>query len=271
LASTRTLLVVHAHPDDESVGTGGILARYSAEGVRTIVVTCTTGDLGEVSNAALLGDGGVGALRLQELEAAARVLGVARVMSLGYRDSGMAGWPHNHYPGALFAAPIAEAAGRLRRVLDEERPDVVVTHDETGGYGHPDHVRTHEVVRVALAAIASPRLYYERFPIAWSRAFVAALRAEGIEAPASAPSGADAGPDVHDIGVPDDVVTTTVDVSAYVKQKRAALACHRSQMPPSHFLMRMSEQLAARFWSHEFFSRATPGDAFETDLFAGLS
>jgi LmbE family N-acetylglucosaminyl deacetylase len=270
LASPRTLLVVHAHPDDESVSTGGILARYSAEGVRTIVVTCTTGDLGEVSDTGLLDDGGVAALRARELAAAGRVLGVARLVNLGYRDSGMPGWPHNHYPGALFAAPLDEAAARLRDVFGEERPHVVVTYDETGGYGHPDHVRTHQVVRAALAGAATPRLYYVRFPITWSRAFVAALRAEAIDAPGSAPSGADAGPDVHEIGVPDDLVTAAIDVSAYVEQKRAALACHASQMPSSHFLMRMSHALATRFWSHECFSRVTPGGGPETDLFAGI-
>ena len=105
----RTLLVVHAHPDDESVGTGGILARYSAAGERTVLVTCTTGDLGEVSDAGLLRGGGVGELRLRELAAAAEVLGIGRVVNLGYHDSGMVGWPANHAPGALWAAPLDEA------------------------------------------------------------------------------------------------------------------------------------------------------------------
>src|SRR5262245_25550672 len=182
LTSMRTLLVVHAHPDDESVSTGGILARYSAEGVRTVVVTCTTGNLGEVSDGELLGDDDVGGLRARELAAAAEVLGVARVVNLGYRDSGMPGWPSNHAAGALYAAPLGEATERLLRVVDEERPDVVVTYDETGGYGHPDHLRTHEVVCVAQARRPS-RLFFVRFPITWSRAFVAALRAEGIAAP----------------------------------------------------------------------------------------
>jgi LmbE family N-acetylglucosaminyl deacetylase len=114
-----------------------------------------------------------------------------------------------------------------------------------------------------------------RYPLQWSRAFVAALRAEGIPAPASAPTGANAGPDVVEIGVPDQLVTTAVDVAAFVPQKRAALACHQSQMPPSHFLMRMSTDVAARFWAREYFSleagsTTTPPGELELDLFDGL-
>jgi LmbE family N-acetylglucosaminyl deacetylase len=274
----RTLLAVHAHPDDETIATGGILARYSAEAVRTVLVTCSSGDLGEVADRHLLGGSTVGGLRERELEAATSILGVARLVQFGYGDSGMPGWPHNTRPGAFFAAPLEHAAARLVRILDEERPQVVVTYDATGGYEHPDHVKAHlvTVAAVARAGAARPaKLYFVRYPLTWSRAFVAALRAEGIAAPGSAPTGADAGPDVHEIGVPDDVVTTAIDIRPYLATKRAALALHRSQMPPDHFLMRMSPEVAARFWACEFFSReygptsAAPGE-LEADLFDGL-
>lgn len=274
----RTLLVVHAHPDDESIATGGILARYGADGVRTVVVTCTTGDLGDVSDRDLLSETGVGGLRQRELDAAACVLGVDRVVNLGYFDSGMPGWPHNHRPGALYAAPLDEAVERLARVLDQEQPQVIATYDETGGYGHPDHLKTHQVAVSAFQQAHSARLaklYFVRFPLRWSREFVAALRGESIPTPGSAPSGADAGPDIDEVGVPDELVTTAIDVRAFVSQKRAALACHRSQMPPTHFLMRMSSELAARLWAYEFYSRAAgptttaPGE-LEIDLFDGL-
>jgi len=274
----RTLLAVHAHPDDETISTGGILARYSAEGVRTIVVTCTTGDLGEVSDGGLLGDSGVGALRQHELARAMAVLGVQRNVNLGYGDSGMPGWPENHRRGAFFATRLEEAVERLLPILEQERPQVVVTYDATGGYGHPDHVKTHQVAIAAFRRAApahAVKLYFIRYPMRWSREFVAALRAEGIPAPSSAPTGANAGPDVTEVGVPDQLVTTAIDVASYVPKKRAALACHQSQMPSSHFLLRMSPDLAARLWAREYFSReagptTTPPGKLESDLFDGL-
>jgi N-acetyl-1-D-myo-inositol-2-amino-2-deoxy-alpha-D-glucopyranoside deacetylase len=170
----------------------------------------------------------------------------------------MAGSADNHRPGAFWAANLDEAAERLREVITEERPQSVVTYDETGGYGHPDHVKAHQVAVAAFrrlpADLGSIRLWFVRFPLSWSRAFVASLRAEGIDAPGSAPAGADAGPQVKEIGVDDALVTKAVDVQAYVETKRAALACYASQFPPDHFLSRMSPALAARLWSHEFFS-----------------
>src|SRR4026209_433950 len=121
IVAGRTPLAVHAHPGDETIGTGGILARYSAAGVRTVVVTCATGDLGEVSDPGLLGTTGVSGLRQLELEAAGGILGVSRLVSLGYGDSGMPGWPENKRPGAFFAAPLDDASERLLRIIDQER------------------------------------------------------------------------------------------------------------------------------------------------------
>jgi LmbE family N-acetylglucosaminyl deacetylase len=257
---------------------GGTLARYAAQGVRTVVVTCTTGALGEVSEPALLVDGSVAALRDRELTAATNLLGVSRVVRLGYADSGMAGWPTNFAPDAFFAADLNSAATRLAQVIDQEQPQVVVGYDETGGYGHPDHVKTHQVALAAfgVSAVArSAKLYFVRFPLTWSRTFVRELRSLGIDAPASAPTGADAGPGVTDIGVPDQLVTTRIDVRPYVGLKRAALALHASQMSPDSFLMRMPPELANQLWAYEYFSRERgPTSAlfepFETDLFAGL-
>jgi LmbE family N-acetylglucosaminyl deacetylase len=277
------LLAVHAHPDDETITMGGTLARYSATGVRTIVVTCTTGDLGEVRDAALEGRAvDVGALRAAELLAATRTLGVGRVVQLGYGDSGMAGTPENDRPSAFCRAHVSDAAARVMEVLQVERPAVMVAYDETGGYGHPDHVRAHEVAVAAYAAtppaIRPARLFFVRFPLTWSRTFVSALRAAGIDAPGSAPAGADAGPSVREVGVPDALVTTRVDVSMYVDVKRAALACYASQMPPTHFLRRMPVALADQLWSHESYSLERREPELEpsvrpvpdTDLFEGL-
>src|SRR5689334_8104513 len=142
---------------------GGTLARYSAAGVRTVVVTCTTGDLGEVRDPSLVGQD-VATVRAAELQAACHVLGVSRVVKLGYGDSGMAGTPENDRPVAFCRIAVSDAATRLVNVLDDERPEVMVAYDETGGYGHPDHVRAHEVAVAAFQA-ASPsirpaRLYF---------------------------------------------------------------------------------------------------------------
>jgi LmbE family N-acetylglucosaminyl deacetylase len=266
----RTLLAVHAHPDDETIATGGTLARYAAEGVRTVVVTCTSGDLGEGA------DPDIAALRQRELRKAATVLGVSRLVNLGYLDSGMPGWPDNHRPGAFFAAELSEAAARLEAIIQEEQPQVLITYDETGGYGHPDHVKAHQVTLAALQEASSvAKLYFVRIPLGWSSRFVAALRAVGIDAPASAATGANAGPQVHQVGVSDDLVTTVLDVRAYVDTKRNALACHSSQMPAHHFLMRMPPRLAKELWAYEYFSRefgptAASNGQHETDLFDGL-
>jgi LmbE family N-acetylglucosaminyl deacetylase len=155
---------------------------------------------------------------------------------------------------------------------------VLVTYDETGGYGHPDHLKAHQVGVAAFEASGDARpakLYFVRIPLGWSREFVRSLRAAGIAAPGSAATGADAGADVLEIGVPDHLVTTAIDVRQYVRIKRAALAAHASQMPPDHFLMRMPPALAERLWQYEYFScesgptRAAPG-GHEADLFSGL-
>ena len=191
----------------------------------------------------------------------------------------MAGWPENNLPDAFWASDAQAAAALIVDVLREERPQVMVACDETGGYGHPDHIKSHQV---ALAAFQSSgeaqplKLYFVRFPLTWSRQFVRRLRAEGIDAPASAPAGADAGPGVHEIGVADDLVTTAIDVRAFVGTKRSALACHASQMPPDHFLRLMPDHLAEQLWAFEFFSRevgptTVAAGQREDDLFCGLA
>jgi LmbE family N-acetylglucosaminyl deacetylase len=277
VATSRTLLAVHAHPDDETITTGGTLARYSAEGVRTVVVTCTRGDLGSVFDPTLVGQD-VGALRDGELDSAAALLGVSQVVRFGYADSGMPGAPENERQGAFAAADLREAADRLVETLDRERPQVMLAYDATGGYGHPDHIKAHEVSVAAFEAAGAVRpakLYFVRFPLTWSREFVRALREAGIDAPGSAPAGADAGPQVAEIGVADELVTTAIDVREHLAAKLAALACHRSQLAADHFLRRMPLTLAQRLWAYEYFSREVGPTAcgqgkLEADLFAGL-
>ena len=279
MASNRTLLAVHAHADDETITMGGTLARYSAAGVRIVLVTCTRGDLGWLLDPRLVGQD-VATVRDRELQAAGRVLGVSRLAQLGYADSGIAGAPENHRPSAFLSASLDEAAQRLLEIVRQERPQVMVAYDETGGYGHPDHLKSHEVAVAAFEAAGEVRpakLYFVRFPLGWAREFVRALRAAGIDAPRAAPAGTDVGPEDAEIGVPDHLVTTAIDVRRYVPTKLAALACHASQMPPQHFLRRMPLDLAERLWAYEYFSReagpappSSSSDQPEADLFAGL-
>src|SRR6266568_8365735 len=158
----RTLVAVHAHPDDECISTGGILARYAADGARTVLVTCTDGAVGEISDPALATPDNLAEVRSRELDESVRILRVSRLVKLGYRDSGMAGTADNDNPASFQQADFDQAVERVVRVIRDERPQVVVTYDERGGYGHPDHIRAHEVAVAAFDASADA----ERFPAA---------------------------------------------------------------------------------------------------------
>lgn len=282
----RVLLAVHAHPDDESIGTGGTLAKYAAAGVRTVLVTCTGGEVGEISDPRLATPENLGAVRARELAAAARILGISRTVQLGYRDSGMAGTPDNDHPASFHRADLAEATGRLVRIIREERPQVVLTYDERGGYGHPDHIKAHRVAVAAFHAAGDPgrfpaagppwapsKLYYVVWPRSALERFAQLLRAAGLESPFA---DADAGAELPPFVVPDALVTAEIDVAAFVDQKRAALAAHATQIGPDSVFLKLPPELFRAAWSREFFRRvvgpsAVPPEERERDLFAGLS
>ncbi len=165
-----TLMAVHAHPDDEVLGTGGVLARYSEEGVRTVLVTCTNGEQGDGPEGAKPGEPGhnaaeVAATRLAELRKSASLLGVTDLELLGYRDSGMVGWAANADPGVFCNVPLAEPAERVAALMRQYQPQVVVTYDANGGYGHPDHIQAHRATVAAAAATGIPvKFYYSAIP-----------------------------------------------------------------------------------------------------------
>ena len=281
----RTLLAVHAHPDDECIGTGGVLARYAAEGARTVLVTCTDGAVGEISDPSLATPENLAEVRDRELAEAARILRVGRLVKLGYRDSGMAGTDANRHPASFQQASFDEAVERVVRVMREERPQVVITYDERGGYGHPDHIRAHQVAVAAFEAAGDERrfpsagpawapkkLYYTVFPRSGMARFVERLRSAGIDVPFERQvEAAEAASEDPPFGVADELVTTTVDVSGYVDRKREALMSHRTQMGPDQFFMRLPPELFAEVFGRETFQRVVgPGETPETDLFAGL-
>ena len=277
-----TFLAVHAHPDDEASSTGGVYPLLASQGVRTVLVTCTNGEFGDAPGGIKPGEPGhdpevVATLREAELDRAVELLGVDRLVRLGYRDSGMMGWPQNEDPRSFWATRVDEAADRLAAVLLEERPDVVVTYNEIGFYGHPDHIQAH---RITLAAIKrldyEPTLYFNaipnsvmaRFRARWAdearrRAEAALVRGEEPEAE---PEGED-----MDLGTPDELIAATIDVGAVVDAKFDALAAHASQLEDSFFLA-MGREGFAREMGTEWFVRATNPRGIEgpvTDLFAG--
>ena len=270
--SPPCILLVHAHPDDEASSTGGIIARYAEAGVRIVLVTCTEGDLGD-SPDGLAPDhddhdtAAVVAHRAAELEESCRILGVSRLVRLGYHDSGMMGWAQNDAPESFWQTPVPVAAARLAELIEEERPQVVITYDEDGFYGHPDHIQANRITRAALEMTSvHPRLYYATIPLSAFARIGEIVRAAGVEVPE------DLDEERTEIGTPDDQIGAVIDVSAFSDKKRAALAAHASQTESSFFL-KLPESLFADIFGFEWFVRvADPhaGDGVETDLLDGV-
>ena len=251
------MLAVHAHPDDEVMATGGTLRLLADQGVRTVLVTCTDGRYGDAPGAIKPGAPGhdpdaVAALRARELEASAAALGIARVVQLGYQDSGMMGWDHNDEPGAFWSTRIDEAADRLGAILREETPQVVVTYNEIGFYGHPDHIQAHRATRAALAALAAPpTLYYNALPLSAARRW----REQATADPDAAASAEEEGFDPVALAVPDEEIAAAIDVRGVLGAKRAAMAAHASQLADAPWLSLDDDAFAAAMgW--EWFVRA---------------
>jgi len=262
-------MAVHAHPDDEVLGTGGVLARYAEEGLRTVLVTCTNGEQGDGAGGAKPGEPGhdaaeLAALRLAELRESASYLGVSDLELLGYRDSGMAGWAANADPGVFCNVPLAESSERIAALMRQYRPQVVVTYDANGNYGHPDHIQAHRAAVAAAEGTGIPaKFYYSAVPKSAFGRLRDALEASGVDYEELGIP--------EDFGTPDEVITTEVDVSGYVERKREALAVHASQTE-NFFFARLPDDVVVLALSREFFTlRSAPsGLAREDDLFAGL-
>jgi N-acetyl-1-D-myo-inositol-2-amino-2-deoxy-alpha-D-glucopyranoside deacetylase len=281
------LLLVHAHPDDESIGTGATMAKYAAEGAGVTLVTCTLGELGEVippelAHLAADADGGLGEYRIGELAAACAALGVTDHRFLGgpgrWHDSGMMGLPSNDAPGCFWRADVDEAAGELLSVIREVRPQVLISYDDNGFYGHPDHIQAHRVARRAfdLADGLAAKLYATAVP---RSVLAAAIDAMHGRTPASG------GPDftqvesVDDLpfGVPDEAVTTEIDATAYLEQKMAAMRAHATQIAVDSPFFAFSDNVGQRAFGREYYTllagprgRGGGPHGRESDLFAGI-
>jgi N-acetyl-1-D-myo-inositol-2-amino-2-deoxy-alpha-D-glucopyranoside deacetylase len=293
------LLLVHAHPDDESIATGATMARYVAEGAAVTLVTCTLGEEGEVlvpALAQLAADQGdqLGGWRITELANAMAELGVTDHRFLGgagrFRDSGMMKTPANDHPRAFWQADgdrsvFYAATLALVEVIREVKPQVVITYDDFGAYGHPDHIMAH---RVATAAVPAAAL--QAYPSAggqpwqvskfyWT-AIPRSVIARGIEAMRDDPHSPFIGMESADdapFAVDDDKVTTAIDAREYHDAKMRALAAHATQISTDGPFFALSNNLGQRAWGTEYFrlmqgEAAGPRDADgrETDLFAGL-
>ena len=270
-----TLMAVHAHPDDEATGTGGVLARYSAEGIRTVLVTCTDGGCGDGPGGAKPGEPGhdpvaVAALRRQELKASCDVLNITHLETLDYADSGMMGWATNDAPESFWRTPVEESAARLAELMRRYEPDVVVTYDENGFYGHPDHIQANRVTVAALALTElTPKVYWTTVPRSAMRKFMETMREFDSEWTEPDPAEVEALPE---IGLPDEDITTWVDVSEFGGQKFDALAAHASQ-GENIFFLKMGPERFTELMGVETFVRVqdrTGASVPENDLFAGL-
>jgi N-acetyl-1-D-myo-inositol-2-amino-2-deoxy-alpha-D-glucopyranoside deacetylase len=291
-APVRRLLLVHAHPDDEAIGQGVTMAKYAAEGAHVTLVTCTLGEEGEVlvpelEHLAADQDDALGEYRVTELAKAMAELGVSDQRFLGgagrYRDSGMMGVESNNRPDCFWRADLLEAADLLVPIIREVRPQVLVTYDQDGAYGHPDHIQAHRVAMYGalLAAVPSYRLdlgeSWEIAKIYWSATKESRMR-DGLRRMR------DAGTPFFDIDpdgempsfvTPDELVTTEIDGRDRVEQKLAAMRAHATQIAVDGPFFALSNNVGNEAWGIESFrlAKGVPGDrgeGVEDDLFAGV-
>ena len=295
------VLSVHAHPDDEASKGAATMARYHAEGVRTVLVTCTGGEAGDILNPAADTEEvrrDLPAVRRQELEDAVRVIGYDRLDLLGYRDSGMPDTEANAHPDNFANADLDEATGRLVEIVRRERPQVMVGYARDRIYAHPDHVRVHEITVLAFERAGDPEWYHELgepwqplklyYSNGFTRERIRALHewfvSRGDESPlakwvehmdARDAEASHPGDDADDSL--EQVTTTRVDVRDQIEVGRAALLAHRTQIPPDSFFFRVPLEVEQELhpWEEYVLARTlvdpgVPEGEYETDLFAGV-
>ncbi len=276
---SRRLMLVHAHPDDESINNGATMARYVAEGAGVTLVTCTLGERGEVipPESQHLSGAALGGHRLGELREAMRALGVTDFRLLGgagrYCDSGMMGLPDNDDPGCFWQADVDQAAGLLAEVILEVRPQVLVTYDDNGGYGHPDHIQTHRVAMRAVEFAAEagwdvPKVYWDRVPRSVAEEAFARLDGDLAKLPFDKSAAVDDVPGVVD----DEHITTAIDGTAYAVAKADAMRAHATQITVAEPYFVLSNELVQPLFTTEYYElvRGERPESRESDLFAGI-
>ena len=274
MAEELTMMAVHAHPDDEASSTGGVLAAYSAQGIRTVVVTCTNGEFGDGAGGVKPGQDGhdgqaVAKQRLAELRESCAILGVTHLELLGYHDSGMPEWDYKDRPDAFCNIPQAQVVARLTALIEKYRPQVLITYDDRGMYQHPDHVHASLCAQAAFAGSGIPaKLYLSAIRGSDWRRLEDALRDAGVDVPEF-----DEAPEERQQAIEaEQRITTTVDIREVLERKRDALFAHGSQMSESWF-SKIPRDVAEVTFGREHFIRAadtTGAPRPEDDLFAGL-
>lgn len=264
MGTTGGLLAIFAHPDDETFGLGGTMATYADRGVPVTMVCATRGEVGEIAEGSEATPETLGAYREQELRDAMAILGVTDVRFLEFRDSGMQGTDENKHPQNLMNAPAEAVIEPLVRVIRERRPDVIVTWDLSGGYGHPDHVAVHHHAGAATRAAAdatqyadtgrpwaTPRLFYVSIPMEEFGRILAEMRRLGIAEPELAD-------DAEMAQLPRVPANCIIDVRTQFERKMEAMLAHRTQITGNDPFMRIPEQLQRDFFGREYFHLAQP-------------
>ncbi|HXW87439.1 MAG TPA: PIG-L family deacetylase [Streptosporangiaceae bacterium] len=274
-ADSLTLMAVHAHPDDEASSTGGVLAAYSDQGVRTVVVTCTNGEFGDAPGQIKPGGDGhdeqaVAQLRLAELRRSAQILGVSELELLGYHDSGMPDWDYKNRPDAFCNVPLDDVADRIGALIKTYQPQVIISYDDHGLYQHPDHVHAARAAAVAASQTGIAAKYYQiaMRGSSWRKVW-AALRDLGEDVPDPREFTPE---QLRQAAEAEARITTTVDIRPVLARKRDALLAHASQIQDSWF-SKLPPEIAESVFGHESFVRvsdSTGASVPETDLFAGL-
>jgi LmbE family N-acetylglucosaminyl deacetylase len=274
MADMLTLMAVHAHPDDEASSTGGVLALYSDQGIRTVVVTCTNGEFGDAPGQVKPGDDGhdeqqVAQVRLAELRQSAKILGVSHLELLGYHDSGMPDWEYKDRPDAFCNIPLDEVAGRIAALIQQYEPQVVISYDDKGMYQHPDHVHAALAAAAAVARTGTAAKFYQTAmrPSSWRKVWEA-LRELGAEVPDR-----EITPEQQQqLAEAEERITTSVDIRPVLERKREALYAHASQIQESWFA-KLPPEVAVEAFGYETFVRVsdtTGAPLPEDDLFDGL-
>ncbi|MGH2759541.1 MAG: N-acetyl-1-D-myo-inositol-2-amino-2-deoxy-alpha-D-glucopyranoside deacetylase [Actinomycetota bacterium] len=282
----QRLVLVHAHPDDEAISTGGTIARYSDDGAHVCLITCTNGELGEIAEVPELGPADdlrdrLGEIRRAELEEACRHLGKVDLRMLGFHDSGMAGTPENDDPKVFVNQKIDDVVRMIAPILREVRPQVLVTYNESGFYGHPDHIRAHEAALAAMDAAADPayepelgpphavsKVYYTAFPKSLLRTARDMASELGWENDAFAED------EIEAMGTDDDLIAAALDVAEYIDRKYDALRAHRTQLGTTQWALAMPEQYRVLAFGIEHYvlarSASPRTDVIASDLFVGI-
>jgi len=278
------VLLVHAHPDDETINNGATMAMYAALGASVTLVTCTRGEEGEVlipelSHLAANATDTLGQHRVTELALAMKELGVADHRFLGegvtlFRDSGMMGTEPNNRPDVFWQADLEEASNLLVRIIDEVKPHVLITYDEFGGYGHPDHIQAHRVAMRAAEKSAwdIPKIYWNVMPISVIQEGIDAMK--GIDSDFWGAEKAEDLPFAKD----DSFVHALVDGNAYVEKKMSAMKAHATQIAVDGPFFALSNNVGLQVWGNEYYTlvkgeKSGPFNekGYESDLFAGIS